>query len=83
MTGEKQLRIREDRERKVSRKGQKSVKGIPDNPYNELKLRTTVSITPTALEGLNDLSRSRNISRSELIEQIGRKLIEIAEIVLR
>ena len=78
----KRYRIREDREKKVSRKGQKGMKGVPDNSYGELKLRATISITKTALNGLDNLSRSRNISRSELVEKIGRNLLEIVEINL-
>lgn len=58
------------------------MKGIPDNSYGELKLRATISITKTALNGLDNLSRSRNISRSELVERIGRNLLEIVEMNL-
>lgn len=68
--------------KKVSRKGQKSMKGVPDNSYGELKLKATISITKTALNGLDNLSRSRNISRSDLVEKIGRNLLEIVEINL-
>jgi len=47
--------------------------------YNELKKITSFSITPTAQLGLKQLSEQLNISRSELIERIGRGLLTINE----
>ena len=48
--------------------------------YDELKKIVSFCITPTAQLGLAQLSQQLNISRSELIEQIGRGLLTIAEL---
>ena len=57
---------------------QKSMRGRPEY-YSELKKLATFSLTPTAKAGLNLLSRTRSISMSELIEQIGREVIKLAD----
>ncbi|MDJ0569937.1 MAG: hypothetical protein QNJ53_12950 [Pleurocapsa sp. MO_192.B19] len=59
-------------------KGQKKLKGIPEI-HNEVKKRVNLSLTPTAIAGLDKLSKSINLSRSELVEQIGRGLIPLVE----
>ena len=59
-------------------KGQKKSKGVPEL-YNEVKKRVNLSLTPTAIAGLDKLSQELNLSRSELVEQIGRGSIPIAE----
>jgi hypothetical protein len=69
---------RREHEKKPSRKGLKSMRGQPEI-YNELKKITSFSITPTAQLGLKQLSEQLNISRSELIERIGRGLLTINE----
>ena len=69
-------RVREEREKKVARKGWKSMRGKPE-AYDELKKVTTISITTTGLAGLDCLARTRNLSRSELVEQIGRGKIQV------
>lgn len=71
---------REAHQKKQGCKRQKSMRGVPDNPYNELKRKVTVSITPTAQDGLDRLSRDRAISRSELLEQIGRGYFTLIEV---
>ncbi len=48
--------------------------------YDELKKNVSLSLTPTALDGLTGISEKLNISRSELIERIGRGLLTIAEL---
>ena len=48
--------------------------------YDEVKKIASFCITPTAQLGLAQLSRQLNISRSEVIEQIGRGLLTIAEL---
>ncbi|WP_414545893.1 ribbon-helix-helix protein, CopG family [Nostoc sp. CCY0012] len=40
----------------------------------------SIRITPTAVNGLDELSHERGISRNELIERIGRGLITILDI---
>ncbi|MEH2458805.1 hypothetical protein [Nostoc sp.] len=69
-------RIREPREKKISRKGLKSLRGQPE-AYDELKKIVSISLTPTAIKGLDDLSRAYMISISELIERIGRQMIQL------
>jgi hypothetical protein len=71
-------RPRRDHEKKPSRKGMKSMRGQPEM-YDELKKIVSVSITPTAQAGLAQLSEQLNISRSELIERIGRGILTIKE----
>lgn len=72
-------RIREPREKKIICQGLKSLRGQPE-AYDELKKIVSVSLTPTAIEGLNNLSRTYMVSRSELIERIGRQIIKINEV---
>ncbi len=71
-------RPRRDHEKKLSRKGLKSMRGQPE-AYDELKKIVSFSITPTAQTGLAWLSEQLNISRSELLERIGRGLLTITE----
>lgn len=59
-------------------KGRKKSKGVPEL-YNEVKKRVNLSLTPTAIAGLDQLSQELNLSRSELVEKIGRGAIPIAE----
>ncbi len=59
-------------------KGQKKSKGVPEL-YDEVKKRVNLSLTPSAIAGLDKLSQELNLSRSELVEQIGRGSIPIAE----
>lgn len=55
------------------------MRGQPES-YDEIKKVASFSITPTARQGLKQLSSQLNISRSELIERIGRGLFTIAEL---
>jgi len=55
------------------------MRGQPE-VYDELKKIASFCITPTAIEGLKQLSSQLNISRSELIERIGRGVLTIAEL---
>ncbi len=59
-------------------KGKKTSKGYPEF-YDEVKKRVNLSLTPTGIAGLDKLSQELNLSRSELVEQIGRGLIPLAE----
>jgi predicted HTH domain antitoxin len=45
--------------------------------HGEKKQRVNVSLTQEGIEGLDKLASERNLSRSEFIEQIGRRLIAI------
>lgn len=71
-------RPRKTHEKKPIRPGVKSMRGQPEM-YDELKKIVSVSITPTAKAGLAELSAARNISLSELIEQIGRQKISLSD----
>jgi metal-responsive CopG/Arc/MetJ family transcriptional regulator len=55
-------------------------KGQPLTEYNELKTRITVSITPTAVNGIDAIAKSWNLSRSELLERIGRGILQVSAI---
>jgi len=72
-------RRRQEHEKKPIRQGMKSMRGQPEI-YDELKKIVSFCITPTAQLGLAQLSQQLNISRSELIEQIGRGLLTLAEL---
>lgn len=61
-------------------KQQKSMRGVPDNPYGEVKRNVSLSLTPTAVAGLDQLSQIRQISRSELIERLGQGLFVLVEV---
>lgn len=60
----------------MGKKGQKGYRGQPDM-YDEVKGRYNMTLTPTAVKGLDALASSMNLSRSELVEQFGRGLIPI------
>jgi hypothetical protein len=75
----KKGRPRRKHEKKPTRKGLKSMRGQPE-VYDEVKKSVSFSLTPTAQTGLARLSEQLNISRSELIERIGRGLLTIAEL---
>lgn len=59
-------------------KGQKKSKGVPEL-HDEVKKRVNLSLTPTAIAGLDELAQEFDLSRSELVEQIGRGTIPLAE----
>ena len=59
-------------------KGQKKSKGVPEL-HDEVKKRVNLSLTPTAIAGLDKLAEEFDLSRSELVEQIGRGSIPLAE----
>ena len=58
------------------------MRGQPE-VYDELKKIVSLSITPTAKAGLDQLSEQLNISRSELIERIGRGLFTISDLKIK
>jgi len=60
----------------MGKKGQKGFRGQPDM-YDEVKGRCNMTLTPTAVKGLDALAQSMNLSRSELVEQFGRGLLPI------
>ena len=60
----------------MGKKGQRGTRSQP-NTYGEVKGRYNMTLTPTAVEGLDALASSMNLSRSELVEQFGRGLLPI------
>lgn len=52
-------------------------KGQPTSDYDELKTRITITVTPTAVKGIDAIANFLKISRSELFEQIGRGLLKV------
>ena len=72
-------RKRKQHEKKPVQKGRKSLRGQPEI-YDEIKKIASFSITPTAINGLRKISSELNLSRSELIERIGRGVFAITEI---
>lgn len=57
-------------------KGKKSMRGEPEM-YDEIKEIVSHSLTPTARKGLEILSKDLGISRSELVEQVGRGMLRV------
>ncbi|MBH8578275.1 hypothetical protein I8752_36100 [Nostocaceae cyanobacterium CENA369] len=60
----------------MGKKGQKGQKDIPEL-YDEVKKRVNLALTPTGIEGLDAIADSIDLSRSELVERIGRNLIPV------
>jgi len=52
------------------------IKGEPAF-YDEMKKRVGMTLTPTAIEGLDHHANIWNVSKSELVEQIGRVIIPL------
>ena len=69
-------RLREDYEKKKAQK-KKSIRGQCETNYGECKKIASYSVTPTGQVGLGQLSRVLKISRSEMLEQIGRGQIRL------
>ncbi|MGF1990129.1 MAG: hypothetical protein RMY62_020005 [Nostoc sp. ZfuVER08] len=60
----------------MGKKGQKGQKDVPEL-YDEVKKRVNLALTPTGIEGLDAIAESMDLSRSEFVERIGRKLISV------
>jgi hypothetical protein len=59
-------------------RGHKRIKGVPEL-HDELKTRVNFSLTPTGVDGLDGLAAERGLSRSELVERIGRGQIRLVD----
>ena len=57
----------------MGKKGQKNIPELCD----EVKRRVNLAITPTGIEGLDAIASDLGMSRSELVERIGRGLISL------
>lgn len=55
----------------MAKKGHKSRKGVGEF-YDEVKVDTLLSLTPTARESLDQQAKSIGISRSEVVERLAR-----------
>jgi hypothetical protein len=62
----------------MGKKGFQNKRGIPEL-WDELKTRINISLTPTAVKGLDELAQQRELSRSELVERIGRGVIPLGD----
>jgi metal-responsive CopG/Arc/MetJ family transcriptional regulator len=62
----------------MAKKGIKNKRGIPEL-WDELKKRVNISLTPTAIKGLDKLAKQKDLSRSELVERIGRGLLVVSD----
>ncbi len=60
----------------MARKGGKRSKGEPAF-YDEMKRRVNIALTPTGFNGLDNLAEAWGLSKSELIERIGRGIIPL------
>ena len=61
----------------MGKKGVRSSKGQPE-AYDEVKTRINLSLTSTAVKGLDELTSEIGLaSRSDLVEQIGRRLLPL------
>lgn len=60
----------------MGKKGQKGRKDVPEL-YEEVKKRVNLALTPTGINGLDAIASNLDISRSELVERIGRRLIRL------
>jgi len=58
----------------MGKKGQKGQKDVPEL-YDEVKKRVNLALTPTGIDGLDAIASNLNVSRSELVERIGRRLL--------
>lgn len=57
-------------------KGRKKLRGQPEL-YDEVKGQVNLSLTATGVKGLDELAKQMGLSRSELIEQVGRGLLPV------
>ncbi|MBD2019059.1 ribbon-helix-helix protein, CopG family [Leptolyngbya sp. FACHB-36] len=60
----------------MPKKGQKKLRGQPEI-YNEVKGQVSLSMTQTGVRGLDELAATMGLSRSEFVEQVGRRLIAV------
>jgi len=62
-------------QRKKTQKGLKSMSGQDEMGYGEVKAKYTFSLTPTAIRNFDKLGKELDLSRSEVVERLGRGLI--------
>jgi len=57
---------------KTTKPGHKSIRGVAENQYNEVKVSASFCLTPTCKYICEELSAALNISKSALIEELVR-----------
>lgn len=60
----------------MPKKGQKKLRGQPEL-YDEVKGQVNLSLTSTSVQGLDEQASSIGLSRSEFVEQIGRRILSV------
>jgi len=60
----------------MPKKGQKKLRGQPEI-YDEVKGQVSLSMTRAGVRGLDNLAATMGLSRSEFVEQVGRRLIAV------
>jgi hypothetical protein len=60
----------------MAKKGHKSRKGVGEF-YDEVKVDTLLSLTPTARGNLDKQAKDNHISRSEVVERLARGLMSL------
>ncbi|WNZ47365.1 hypothetical protein Q2T42_05895 [Leptolyngbya boryana CZ1] len=60
----------------MPKKGQKKIRGQPEI-YDEVKGQVSLSMTRTGVRGLDELAVTLGLSRSEFVEQVGRRFITV------
>lgn len=63
---------RQPNQKKVTRPGKKSLRGVAENDYGELKKTRCLSLTPTCYANLQNLARQSECSVSEILERFSR-----------
>ncbi len=64
---------RPSNQRKQVQTAHKSMRGVPETAYGELKKISSFSLTPTAAQNLRELSCELGLSASELLERLARQ----------
>ncbi len=60
----------------MGKKNLRSIKGVGDY-WGEVKRSLNLTVTPTAIEGLENLAKAHQLSKSEFVERIGRGIIPV------
>jgi len=56
----------------------KKLRGVPEL-WDEVKKGVRIMLTPTAIAGVDELAQKYGLSRSEFVEQVGRRIIPVGE----
>lgn len=67
---------RDPNQKKIARSGQKSLRGVAETDYGELKGPHCFSLTPTCYANLQNLARQLECSVSEILERFSRRAVQ-------